>query len=80
MRRALGVLLLLVAVVLGGIGALWTLMKANGAEVDLSIGDGYTSGWYPASGLLACALLVAALGVALLRGQRDGSRTREGLR
>jgi hypothetical protein len=69
LRRALGGLFLLLAVAAGGLGGLWALMKAAGAEVDYCPGSGCKSGWYFAGGLLALAVAAAVAGVGLLRGK-----------
>ena len=69
-RLAAGALLVASAVVCAAIGGMWAFMKAGGAEVDFCSGSTCTSGWYPATGLLLLALVVGAVGAALIRAVR----------
>jgi hypothetical protein len=74
MRRALGGLLLLLAVAVGAVGALWAFMKAAGAEVDYCPESECTSGWYIAAMLLSLPVLAAVAGALLVRGKRGPGR------
>lgn len=78
MRRALGALLVLAAVIGVAVGGLWSFMKASGAEVDICSGGGpnCTSGWYYAAPILVGAIVSGVIGVALLRGEGNRSRPR----
>jgi hypothetical protein len=76
MRRATGVVLLIIAVLVGALGALWAGMKSAGAEVDYCPEGGCVSGWYVVGVLFGVAVLVAVAGVSVLRGQRGGPRPR----
>jgi hypothetical protein len=78
-RRLAGALLLLVAAIGVAIGGLWALMKANDAEVDICRGSECTSGWYYAVPILVGAVVLGVIGVALLLGERKGSRSGERL-
>jgi hypothetical protein len=68
-RALAGVLLIVIS--LGGIaiGGFWAFMKAAGAEVDIctDAGGGCTSGWYYAVPILMSSLVVAAIGILLVR-------------
>ena len=73
MRKLLGGLLVLSAAIGIAIGGFWGFMKASGAEVDVCEGSSCTSGWYYAGPILVGALALGAVGVALLRRERNGS-------
>jgi hypothetical protein len=74
-RTLLGGLLVLSAAIGVAIGGFWGFMKAFGAEVDICEGSNCTSGWYYAGPILVGAFVVGAIGVALLRAERNGSRS-----
>jgi hypothetical protein len=74
-RKLLGGLLVLGAAVGVAIGGFWGFMKASGAEVDICDGRNCTSGWYYAGPIVVGALVLGAIGVALLRGERNGPRS-----
>lgn len=63
----LGALLMLVAAIGFGVGGLWAVAKAGGAEVDYCDGPNCVSGWYPAGAILVVAVVLAFFGVWLLR-------------
>ena len=70
MRTVVGALFLLAAVAGLAVGGLWAFMKAAGAEVDWCNRGDCTSGYYGAGAILLVAVIVGAIGVALLRGNR----------
>ena len=61
------------------IGGFWAFMEASGAEVDVCSGQNCTSGWYYAAPILIASVVVGVIGVALLRAERNRSRSRERL-
>jgi hypothetical protein len=67
LRSVLGLVLVVGALFVGAIGALWTSMKASGAEVEYCPGATCTSGWYLATALLVGAVALGAIGAAILR-------------
>lgn len=73
MRRMIGALLFVVALVAAAVGGSWAFMKAAGAEVDYCAASDCTSGWYPASALLALAAVAGLASIRLLRRERGGS-------
>jgi hypothetical protein len=75
MQKLLGGLFVLSAAIGLAIGGFWGFMKASGAEVDICDGGNCTSAWYYAGPILVGALMLGAIGVALLRGERHGARS-----
>jgi hypothetical protein len=68
--RAVGGLLIAVALLLGAIAALWTLWRALGAEVDYCPdGDCISAYWFTVPAMLV-ALLLGWAGVRTLRLRR----------
>jgi hypothetical protein len=74
MRQLLGAALLIPAAIGVAIGTLWAVAKAMGGEVDICTGaPPCTSAWYYAGPIIAISLLVAGIGVAVLRGGKQPS-------
>ena len=70
-RRLVAAVLLAAAGCAAALAGLWGYTKAAGAEVDISIGDDYTSGWWVVAGFAVAAIVLALAGIAVWR-RRDG--------
>ncbi len=73
MRRASGVVLLVVALLAAAITALWAYMKAFGTEADICPGATCVSGWFGVAAFAALAVGAGWGGLRLVR-RRDAGR------